>query len=575
MQKRWIIREAPSQDIARIAGEHKISPLLSQILLQRKLVTSEEINQFLHPTLAHLPDPDLMHGMRKATERLIYALKNKEQITIYGDYDVDGTTSTVLLLDFLEALGAKVDFYIPHRMKEGYSLNEEAMRTLAKRGTQLLITVDNGISAVHEAKLIKKLGMDLIITDHHEVPAVLPEAVAILNPKQADCKFSGKELAGVGVAFYLIIALRRALREANLLPDQEPNLRQALDLVAVGTIADMAPLTGVNRILVREGLKVLSQKNRPGFAALLEIAGVEESVRSDQVAFRIGPRINAVGRLDEASLGVRLLRTRHEKEAREMAELLDDANISRKELEDDIVQAAIALIEKEGLLYSHRSLVVYGEDWHQGVIGIVASRLVERFYRPAIVLTRDQNGLKGSARSIRGFHLVEALGQCREYLGKFGGHAYAAGLSMPQKNLEAFRKSFDQIVRTKLNEEDFQPSLKLDGVSQLQEIHPQFLEELSLLEPFGLGNPQPLFLLKQAMVRESRIVGENHLRMRVGPKDKAQGHSMGAIGFRLAEKQPEAHTCVDLACVPEWNEWNGMKNIQLRLVDLRETSNVA
>lgn len=571
MQKRWILREAPQADIQRISQELQISPLLSQILLQRKLSTSEEIQKFLQPSLAHLPDPSLMYGMKGATARIIQAIQKKEKIIIYGDYDVDGTTATVLLLDFLEAVEADVDFYIPHRMKEGYSLNSGALQTLAKQGTQLIITVDNGISSIREARVAKELGMDLIITDHHEVPPQLPEAVAILNPRQKNCHFSGKELAGVGVAFYLTIALRRALREANFLPDTEPNLRQSLDLVAVGTIADMAPLTGINRILVREGLKVLSQRQRPGFAALLEISGVDEEVRSDQVAFRIGPRINAVGRLEDAGLGVQLLRTRDNKKARELAEILDAANISRKELEDQIVEEAIHLIEKESLNKIHRSLVVYGEHWHQGVIGIVASRLVERYYLPAIVLTRDQTGLKGSARSIKGFHLVEGLRKCGDLLSKFGGHAYAAGLSLAEENLEEFQKRFDQVVRATLEEKDFQPSLNLDGVSKLEEIHPQFLEELSRLEPFGLGNPQPLFLLKQARVRESRIVGEKHLRMRVGPPNQSMGNSVGAIGFRLAEKQPEVQACVDLACVPEWNEFNGMKQIQLRLVDLKAT----
>lgn len=565
MNKRWILTQPDSNQAQRIAQEFKISPLLAQVLLNRKLQTHEEILSFLQPTLAQLPDPSLMKDMDKATNRITQAIAGDEAITIYGDYDVDGTTATVLLLNFLQAIGAKVDYYIPHRMKEGYSLNRGALDRLAARGTKVLITVDNGISAVEEARYAQELGIDLIITDHHEVPSEIPPAKAILNPKQKEDSFPGKELAGVGVAYYLIIGLRRALREAGLLPDQEPNLRKALDLVAVGTIADLAPLRGLNRVLVREGLGVLTRTERKGLRALMEVAGVSDKVRADQVAFQIGPRINAAGRLQDASLGVQLLLTEDENTARRMAEQLNQANISRRELEDKITSEAVDMILDQGVRGKYQSLVLFNEKWHSGVIGIVASRLVERFHLPTILLTRDREGLKGSARSIKKFNIVEGLGVCSSLLTKYGGHAYAAGLSLVQENLEKFRKKFDEVVRSQLQEQDFQPYLQMDAESSLSQIDPDFLEQLSKLEPFGLGNPAPLFLLRKARVRDSRIVGEKHLRMRVGQGQKV----LGAIGFRLGSKQPEALTQVDLAFVPEWNEWNGNKNIQLRLLDLR------
>ncbi|MDX1387182.1 MAG: single-stranded-DNA-specific exonuclease RecJ [bacterium] len=565
MNKRWILTQPDLNNAQRIAQEFKISPLLAQVLLNRRLQSHEEILSFLQPSLAQLPDPSLMKDMDQATRRLVQAIAAGEIITIYGDYDVDGTTATVLLLNFLQAVGAKVDYYIPHRMKEGYSLNCEALDQLAAKGTKVLITVDKGISAVAEARHARDLGMDLIITDHHEVPPELPVASAILNPKQKDDTFPGKELAGVGVAYYLIIGLRRALRDAGRLPDREPNLRQALDLVAVGTIADLAPLKGLNRVLVREGLKVLSRTQRTGLQALKNVAGISEEVRADQVAFQIGPRINAAGRLQDASLGVQLLLTEDEGEARRLAEQLDRANVSRREMEDQICEEATHIIDHQGYREKYRSLVLFHEKWHSGVIGIVASRLVERFHLPTILLTADEKGLKGSARSIKNFNLVAGLRECASLLTKFGGHAYAAGLSLKEENLEKFREAFDGVVRSQLQEKDFQPFLQMDVESSLGEIDPEFLDQLSRLEPFGLGNPPPLFLLRRAQVRDSRIVGEKHLRMRVGQGQRV----LGAIGFRLGAKQPEAQSQVDLAFIPEWNEWNGNKNIQLRLLDLR------
>ncbi|MCE9624407.1 MAG: single-stranded-DNA-specific exonuclease RecJ [Deltaproteobacteria bacterium] len=554
-----------------LEAKHGVSTILSRLLVQRKITEDGQIEKFLRPSLAHLPDPSLLLGMEKAVARIVAAIRDREKIVVYGDYDVDGTTSTALLTEFFRDVGANVDYYIPHRLREGYSLNVEALKKIREGGARVVITVDNGISAVAEAQAARELGLDLIITDHHEVPPQLPDAFAILNPKQVGDEFPGKELAGVGVAFYLLIALRKALREAGLLSDQEPNLRQALDLVAVGTVADMAPLVGVNRILVNEGLKVLSRTSRPGFRALKEVAGVEDEVTADQVGFRLGPRINAVGRLDDASFGVKLLLSRNDAEAMELSRRLDRANAERQDLEDDIVVQALAKVEVDGLALRRRSLVLFHEDWHPGVVGIVASRLVEKYYLPSIVLSRDKAGLKGSARSIRNLNLVETLRDCAGLLTKFGGHFYAAGLSLEENNLGAFSEAFDVAVRSRLKDEDFQPSLKLDVESELDLIHPEMLEEIRRLQPFGLGNPEPVLLLKGVTVRESRIVGENHLKMRVGEGSV----QFGAIGFRLADKLPPLSSQVDLACVPGWNEWNGSKNIQLRVIDLSPTGSNA
>lgn len=569
MEKRWVLKEQDPVTAQRIAQELQISPILSQILINRRLTEPDHIARFLQPSLAYLPDPAGMKGMAPAVDRLVTALERNEKITIYGDYDVDGTTATAMLMTFFKSLGADIGFYIPHRLKEGYSLNCQAVATLARGGTKVLITVDNGISAVEEARRVLESGMDLIITDHHEVPAELPPACAILNPKQRGDDFPGKELAGVGVAYYLLIGLRRRLREKNLLPDPEPNLRALLDLVAVGTIADMAPLTGINRPLVREGLKVLSESPRVGLKALMDVAGVGAPVRSDQVAFWLGPRINAVGRLEDAGTGVKLLLCEDLQEARVLAGRLEEANAARKDLEDAIFQEALAQVEAKGLNDAFRSLIVFEPHWHHGVIGIVASRLVERFHRPSIVLTEAMGMLKGSARSIGGFNIVEGLRECEDDLERMGGHAYAAGLSLRPEKLAGFISHFESVVKKNCGTEKMRPALYLDAESTLDLLDGRFMDNLHRLEPFGLGNAAPLLLLKGVEVKESRIVGQSHLKMRLSQG----GRTFGAIAFRLAKKQPEAGSRIDLAYVPEWNEWNGNKNIQLRCIDISQTQN--
>ncbi len=565
MQKRWILSEPKPELVHSLCHSHSISMPVAQILVNRSITEANQVQHFLNPSLAHLPEPETLLDMEKAVRRLLEAIRAGESITVYGDYDVDGTTATALLVNFFSSVGARVDFYIPHRLKEGYSLNAGALRKLKERGTKVIITVDNGISAVAEAEVAKELGLDLIITDHHEVSGQMPNAFAVINPKRKGDPFPGKELAGVGVAFYLLIALRKALREAGLLRDVEPNLRRSLDLVAVGTVADMAPLTGINRVLVREGLKVLTRSPRPGLQALMDVAGVGGEIRAEQIAFRLGPRINAVGRLEDASLGVRLLLSEDPAAAKELASRLNAANEERQRIEDDIVCEAVARVEAEGLHRLRRSLIVSDESWHPGVVGIVASRLVEKYHLPTLVLTKDGEGLKGSARSIRNFNLIEALQACSEFLIKFGGHRYAAGLSLKRERLSELVERFDQIVRNRLSEEDFTPSIKLDVESELERLDAKLIEQLQYLEPFGLGNPEPLLLLRRVRVCESRIVGEKHLRLKVA-SDRRQ---MNAIGFRLAEKILAPNSLVDLAFSPGWNEWNGSKSIQLRLIDLR------
>ncbi len=566
--KRWVLPSTHHETIQKIAQEHHCSPLIAQVLYNRNIHSQKDIDLFLHANLQQLPDPSLFKDMDLAVQRILEAIQKNEKITIFGDYDVDGSTSTAMLMDFFKSLAANVDYYIPHRLKEGYGLNSHAIKKLKTSRTQLIITVDNGISAVQEAKLIRKLDMDLIITDHHEAPPKLPLAFAILNPKQKGDTFPGKELAGVGVAFYLMIALRKACRELGLFRNQEPNLRNSLDLVAVGTIADLAPLTGINRILVREGLKVLSTTHRKGLRALMQVSEVRGKVSAGQVAFRIGPRINAVGRLEEASLGVQLLLSQNTEESLQLAEQLNQANEARKALESEIFEQAVEQIEKNTLHQKYRSLVVFDPNWHHGVVGIVASRLVERYHLPSIVMSEVEGKVKGSARSIRGLNLVETLRQCDSHLSSYGGHAYAAGLSLAPKYLEHFIQNFDQAVRKQLSEEDYTPSIYLDAQSSLDQIEAQLVNDLAKLEPFGLGNPTPVFCAQDLHVQQSRIVGENHLKLALSAPH-SQNKRVDAIGFRMADKNPPLNSQIDLAFTPEWNEWQDQKSIQLRLLDLK------
>ncbi len=564
MERRWILADCDPQLASFLVKELQLSPFLAKILIQRKKTDPDQIQKYLHPSFQHLPDPFLFLGMERSVLRLVQAIQEKEKITIYGDYDVDGTTSTALLMTFFREVGAVVDYYIPHRLKEGYSLNTSALQKIRSQGTRVVVTVDNGISAVKEAEVAKELGIDLIITDHHECPEILPAAFSILNPKQKGDSFPGKELAGVGVAFYLLIALRKILREKGML-HQDINLRSYLDLVAVGTISDMAPLINTNRILVSEGLKVLRTHPRLGFKALIEAAGIDRDVTTSHVGFRIGPRINAVGRLEDAALGVRLLLSENLEEARSLAKNLNHSNEERQGLEDQILTEAILKVESQGLPQKFKSLILCDEQWHPGVVGIVASRLVEKYYLPAIVLSQNENLLKGSARAIRNFDLITALRNCSSWLEKFGGHRYAAGLALQSENFKNFQVAFDQEVRRQLSEVDFIPSLQLDLEFDLASIKEQVLQEIQLLEPFGMGNAEPRFLLRQASIKESRIVGQKHLRMKIGDPS---GHFQ-AIGFGLAKKSASIPAKIDLAFIPEWNEWQGNRSIQLRVIDFK------
>lgn len=563
-----MIPEVSSEAAALLAAELGVHPLVARVLLRRGYATPEAVSAFLADRLADLPDPFLMKGMPAAVERVCRALRNREKITLYGDYDVDGVCSTALLALFLKALGQAPATYIPHRIDEGYGLNREAVERIAADGTQVLITLDCGITSVAEVSRARELGLDVVIVDHHTVPDTLPPAQAILNPHQMGCEYPTRVLCAAGVAFNLCMALRKTLRaNGSFLNHPEPNLRALMDLVALATVADVVPLIGANRILVHHGLKELGAAERPGIRALKEVAGLsaQEAVTAGQVGFRLGPRINAAGRLHDASLGLQLLCAESLEQARPLAQTLDQANAERQGIEADILKSALSQAESLG---SARGLVLYSDGWHPGVIGIVASRVVERFHRPTVMVGVKDGVGKGSARSIEAFHLYDALAGCAGHLSRFGGHKHAAGLTVDAQNLPAFRAAFEEIALAKLSEEDLIPRCRVDAVLRLDELDRVAVEALQRLAPFGQGNPEPVLALRSQKTR-SRILphrsgGAGHLKLAC---DAAP--ALDIIGFGMEDRALLTSGPVDLAFQAGLDTFRGVQRLSLRLKDVR------
>ncbi len=538
--------------------------LAARVLAGRGYADAAAGEVFLNATLRNLPDPALLGGIQPAVRRLVAAIETGEPILVHGDYDVDGISGTALLTETLQAFGAQVQSHIPLRLRDGYGLSAAALKQAARDGVRVVLSVDCGVSAVCEAQLARDLGLDLIITDHHQAPDPLPEALAIVNPQLPGETFPGRELAGVGVAFFLLVALRKALREAGRFASGgEPDLRLGLDLVALGSIADLVPLTGINRILVRAGLALLEQNRRPGIKALRDVAGVRR-MNAGAVAFQLAPRLNAAGRLEDAGRGVDLLLDAGQGQGAELARQLDRFNQQRRQIEETTLQQAIAALEGSGEPGRH-SIVLADERWHPGVIGIVASRLVERYHRPAVLIALEDGQGKGSARSIRGFHLYRALAVCGEHLQGYGGHEFAAGLSLAATAVAGFRASFESCARETLAAEDLVPELAHDGEVLLEELDVAAVDDLDRLAPFGVGNPEPTFVLLGVAARQIRTLGDAHLKFLA----QQDGYSLPCVAWKMAERRELLNDPVDLLVHPEFNEWQGRRELQLRVRDLR------
>ncbi len=518
--------------------------------------------------------------MDRAARRVAQAVRDREPIWIYTDYDVDGVTSAALLTEFLEACGTSPGIRLPRRDREGYGLHPDAVREMAARGARVVVTADCGIRAVEAARAAREVGVDLVVTDHHTPGPEVPEAAAVVNPRLPGSRYPDDALAGVGVAWNLAVAVRGVLRDLGHFGGRpEPDLRELLDLVAIGTVADVAPLVGVNRVLVAAGIDRINRSPRPGVRALAEVARVRGRVRAGNIGFQIGPRLNAAGRMQGPREALDVLRSRDIGRARELARLLDRVNRERQDSERRTVAAAVARVDREGWWPERWSLVVEGDGWHPGVVGLVASRLVERFHRPCVVLSRVDGRLKGSARSVRGLNLVEALSACRDLLARFGGHAAAAGLELRPDlargpdGVESFRERFEDAVRDILTPEDLIPVLTADADVGLEELRIDAVRSLSVLEPFGVGNPRPVFVARDVRVLDVRPVGAEgaHLRLRV-----RQGRAaFDAMAWRAGEgpRAVRPGRTVDLAFVPEVAEWNGVERVRLVLEDIRPRDN--
>lgn len=534
-----------------------LSPLTKQLLQQRGIVTQQDVHQFLHPQLEELHDPMLMHDMNKAVERVKQAIQNEERILVFGDYDADGVSATAVMMETLREMGAYVDYYIPNRFTEGYGPNEEAFRNAHAEGISVIITVDTGIAANHEADVAQELGIDLIITDHHEVQEKLPEAFAVVHPK-CSTDYPFQELAGVGVAFKFSHAL------LEVFP------KHLLDLVVIGTVADLVPLQGENRILTSHGLKALSRSIRPGIQALKHICSLNEQMTEEDIGFAIGPRLNAVGRLQDAYPAVELLLTDSDQEAKQLAEYIQNLNKERQKVVSDIAKEAETMLDIQGNDLPS-VIVVAKEGWNQGVLGIVASRLVNRYDRPTIVLTIDPETqtAKGSARSIDAFDLFTNCMDIRDVFTHFGGHAQAAGMTLPEENISILRQELCRKVDEQLEPEDFRQMFTIDSTIQIEDITLDTIEEVNQLAPFGMGNPKPLFMIDKQAPVEMRQIGSqmNHLKLKFREGDT----DLDAIGFGLGDLYEKMAPQSKLSVVGELsiNEWNGRSKPQVMMKDLR------
>jgi single-stranded-DNA-specific exonuclease len=568
---RWVLPREEADRARALAGDFGLHPVAARVLISRGY-DQASVATFLETDLKFLPDPFSMLGMDAAVARIQRAIAHRERITLYGDYDVDGVSATALLSLFLTQIGAEVSTYIPHRLFEGYGLNDDAVRRIASGGTRLLITLDCGISAVSEIDKAVSAGLEVIVVDHHQVGDRLPRAAAILNPHQPGCAYSSKHLCATGVAFCLAMALRKQLREAGAFTQRpEPNLRAYLDLVALATIADVVPILGANRVLVRHGLVEIERAARPGIRALKQVAGVaaDAPVTTGQIGYRMGPRLNAAGRLDDASVGLRLLMASSDEEARPLAKALDDANAERQAIERRILDEATA--DARPMAGKVRGLVLAREGWHPGVIGIVASRIVERFHRPAVLVALKEGVGRGSGRSVEAFHLYEALRDCSGHLSRFGGHKAAAGLTVDSSQLTAFRSAFEEIAASRLTDEDLEPRCRIDACVDLHELDESLISGLDAIGPFGNSNPEPVLAFRRVKaiprVVGAKDRGSGHLKLKFD-----QARHLDAIGFGMGDRIATASGTFDAAFAVGIDEWNGTRRVQLRVKALREAT---
>jgi len=584
MHRRWLVNRTNLEYITYLSKTASISPVLAQILINRGIKTSKEISSFINPHISQLSDPFEIQGMRKAVDRIMAASKRGEKVLVHGDYDVDGLSATAIILKALKMLGIDSQYFIPNRMEHGYGFNLSSVTKAKQICATLIITVDCGITSFETAALCKKEGIDVLITDHHEpvrsqnppsppfskgglggFPSLnsdndlfLPDAIAVINPKISNPQSPISHLSGAGIAFKLAQAL-------SMIHDSRFTIHDFMDLAALGTMADVVPMTGENRLIVKEGLRLIENGTCQGLKALKKVAGIEgKGLKPGLLSFTIIPRINAAGRISDSHDVVKLLLTDSEDEAIEISLWLDKLNGERQQIEEKVYQEALQQLNSKGV---RPVIVLSSEGWHKGVVGIVASRIAEAFCRPAFILSIEGNIAKGSARSIPTVDIYKALAGCREFLTGYGGHKQAAGLILESKNISPFEEGMNRIVHETLTDKDFIPSLEIDADVNFSDINFNLTNEFEMLEPFGFGNPEPLLGSKKLEVLYPRIVGSNHLKMKL----RQRGQSIDTIGFDLGAffERLEVSTTVDAVFTPFINEWEGARSLQLNLKAFR------
>lgn len=559
MNKKWQIYETDESKVKEIIEKYSINQLLATILVNRKLTKQEDIRLFLEPTRKDFHNPFLITDMEKAVERIIKAIENQEKVTIYGDYDVDGITSITVLKSFLQDRGLAVESYIPNRLEEGYGLNKQAIEKIVKNGCQLMITVDCGISANEEIKYANSLGIETIVTDHHEPGNELPEALAVIDNKRKDSTYPFRELAGVGVVFKVIqaIGMKLELKEEEYL--------KYLDIVCVGTISDIVPLVNENRVIAKLGLMLIRQTKNIGLRSIIHSSGYTK-IDSNSISFGIAPRINACGRMGKAEEALELLMSKNYNQVSELTKKLNEHNRIRQETEKDIFENAVKQIEEEHL-ENNNAIIVGGHNWHHGVIGIVSSKITEMYFKPSILLSFEEDGIgKGSGRSIPGFDLHDALMQCMDTIEKFGGHSMAVGITVRKEKFKPFREEFERIAEA-AHIDEIMPVIQVDSKIELKDISKEMVESLKQLEPFGEGNRMPVFVFKNLKIDSIRALSEGkHLKLTL----KDNNTIINSIGFNLGHLAEEYRIGdkIDIVGVLEINSFNGVDSLQINMKDV-------
>ncbi|MEC7755222.1 single-stranded-DNA-specific exonuclease RecJ [Roseivirga sp. UBA1976] len=564
MQKRWIIQEDfDGEAVHTLQQELGVSETLAKLIQLKGINTFEEARDYFRPSLEQLHDPFLMKDMDRAVNRLTEAIGNEEGILIYGDYDVDGTTAVATFYGFLSRFYNKLEYYIPDRYKEGYGVSEAGIRYAAQNNYSLIVTLDCGIKAYEKIQLAKELGIDVIVCDHHTPGDELPPAYAVLDPKRNDCPYPYKELSGCGVGFKLLqgFSLQSGI--------DMKELWAYLDLLAVSIASDIVPITGENRILAHFGLKKLNQSPRPGLKSLIDLCKTNKDLTISGIVFGIGPRINAAGRMDHAGSAVALLLANNEEEANLLAEMVNNKNDARRDFDSTITEEAIQMISTNEEFANAKATVLFKEDWHKGVIGIVASRCIEKFYRPTVILTESNEKVTGSARSVDGFDIYAAISECSDLLDQYGGHMYAAGVTMSIENVEAFRKKFEAVVAKHITPEQLIPSIHIDSIIKLNEIDRKFFNIISQMAPFGPQNMQPVFVVEHVQATNVKLLKEQHLKFTV--KQPGTNVAFDAIGFGLGDYYDLVNCGLKfhMAFTVEENEFRGLKSLQLFVKDIK------